>query len=190
MIRETCTFVVDPRSVSKGNHYHGAFILPLHFSGEPGKQEIDFASLRAPLTQILALLRPPSVRKSSDSDHDATAVGTAEEIEKQFQRELAESRARSSDARKARLEMAATKPRQVTVTTKVFVRNADVVLEVLERANGRCELCSNTAPFKKTSDGEPYLEVHHRKPLAQDGEDTVANAIALCPNCHRKAHFG
>ncbi|MFM0350878.1 HNH endonuclease [Paraburkholderia sp. RL17-347-BIC-D] len=27
-------------------------------------------------------------------------------------------------------------------------------------------------------------------PLAQGGPDTVANAIALCPNCHRERHYG
>ncbi|WP_256325004.1 HNH endonuclease signature motif containing protein [Nitrosomonas sp. Nm132] len=39
-------------------------------------------------------------------------------------------------------------------------------------------------------DGSPYLEVHHKIPLAFGGEDTVVNAIALCPNCHREAHYG
>jgi len=38
--------------------------------------------------------------------------------------------------------------------------------------------------------GTPYLEVHHRVPLAENGEDTVENAVAICPNCHRKAHDG
>ncbi len=27
------------------------------------------------------------------------------------------------------------------------------------------------------------------KHLANNGDDTVENAIALCPNCHRKAHY-
>ncbi|WP_442967956.1 HNH endonuclease [Rheinheimera sp.] len=36
----------------------------------------------------------------------------------------------------------------------------------------------------------PYLEVHHRIPLAEKGEDTLENAIELCPNCHIQAHFG
>jgi 5-methylcytosine-specific restriction protein A len=26
--------------------------------------------------------------------------------------------------------------------------------------------------------------------LSTGGEDTLENAIALCPNCHRRAHFG
>ncbi|WP_342542729.1 HNH endonuclease signature motif containing protein [Paenisporosarcina sp. FSL H8-0542] len=36
----------------------------------------------------------------------------------------------------------------------------------------------------------PYLEVHHIKRLADNGEDSVENAIAVCPNCHRELHFG
>ncbi|HDR7378766.1 TPA: HNH endonuclease [Bacillus toyonensis] len=39
-------------------------------------------------------------------------------------------------------------------------------------------------------DGTPYLEVHHVVPLATGGEDSVENAVALCQNCHRKAHYG
>jgi len=27
-------------------------------------------------------------------------------------------------------------------------------------------------------------------PLSEGGEDTLENAIALCPNCHRKMHYG
>ncbi|MGH8437576.1 MAG: HNH endonuclease [Pseudomonas sp.] len=33
-------------------------------------------------------------------------------------------------------------------------------------------------------------EVHHKVRLADGGLDTVENAIAVCPNCHRQAHFG
>ncbi|SFB88291.1 HNH endonuclease [Marinospirillum celere] len=57
-----------------------------------------------------------------------------------------------------------------------------------ERENGQA--CGTPAPFNRKSDGTPYLEVHHKTPLALGGEDTVENAIALCPNCHRKAHYG
>ncbi|MGX5612966.1 HNH endonuclease [Bacillus toyonensis] len=34
------------------------------------------------------------------------------------------------------------------------------------------------------------MEVHHVVPLAQGGEDSIENAIGICPNCHRKAHYG
>jgi 5-methylcytosine-specific restriction protein A len=62
--------------------------------------------------------------------------------------------------------------------------------EALERANGYCERCRATAPFKRAANGSPYLEVHHVVPLAEGGEDSIENATALCPNCHRELHFG
>ncbi len=68
-----------------------------------------------------------------------------------------------------------------------FVRDPNVVAWVLNNANGVCEACSNPAPFTR-ADGTPYLEVHHVRPLEEQGPDTVDNAAALCPNCHRRMH--
>lgn len=42
-----------------------------------------------------------------------------------------------------------------------------------------CELCGWC---------ECTCDVHHRKPLARGGRNTIENAIVLCPNCHRIAH--
>lgn len=81
----------------------------------------------------------------------------------------------------------------------VYPRNPDVVAEVLDRAKGFCECCKKPAPFnrkeKQNKDNpeyksEPYLEVHHKIFLSQGGGDTVENAEALCPNCHREKHYG
>ena len=36
----------------------------------------------------------------------------------------------------------------------------------------------------------PYVEVHHIKRLADDGEDTLKNVACLCPKHHREIHFG
>lgn len=81
-------------------------------------------------------------------------------------------------------------PRTRPVVSLVYERNPYVVVEVLSRANGTCERCKSQAPFKRRKDNTPYLEVHHRVRLADGGEDTVENAVALCPNCHRQLHFG
>lgn len=81
-------------------------------------------------------------------------------------------------------------PDEYEVITRTFKRDAYVIAEVLLRANGICERCGKEAPFKRASDGTPYLEVHHKKMLADGGEDTVENAIAVCPNCHRELHYG
>ncbi len=95
----------------------------------------------------------------------------------------------SPSSRQARLATAPKIPDRITTTSTSFRRNPDVVAEVLLRANGTCERCLQPAPFLRASDGTPYLEVHHSVMLAFGGEDTVANAIALCPNCHRAAHY-
>lgn len=92
--------------------------------------------------------------------------------------------------RRNRLKNANPEPKKVWRNVAVYVRNPDVVAEVLHRAMGKCGECGNAAPFFRSSNGTPYLEVHHRKKLSDGGDDTVENAVALCPNCHRKKHFG
>ena len=70
-----------------------------------------------------------------------------------------------------------------------YQRDAAVKAWVLQQANGKCESCGQPAPFNG-SDGLPFLEVHHVRQLAENGADTVTNTVALCPNCHRDAHYG
>lgn len=93
-------------------------------------------------------------------------------------------------ARKKRLAAASPLPTKVQVISHAYRRNSDVVAEVRKRAKGKCELCKKDAPFLRKSDGSPFLEIHHIVTLADGGADTVANAKALCPNCHRQMHFG
>lgn len=107
-----------------------------------------------------------------------------------FNADIIKALKESPESRKRFLDKAPKKPERKTVETTIFVRNPYVVAEVLDRARGNCERCKSTAPFLRKSDGSPYLEVHHKIPLSEDGDDTVENAIALCPNCHRELHFG
>ena len=72
----------------------------------------------------------------------------------------------------------------------VHNRNEYVKVFVLRRAKGYCEKCGKFAPFLKDDEATPFLEVHHIMPLSEGGKDIVKNAIALCPNCHRHAHYG
>ncbi len=119
----------------------------------------------------------------------ATALETLSEVQRGLSAGVAAASAGSRAARLQRLREAPELPVQISVVTSVFLRNPDVVAEVLFRANGICEGCRNGAPFVRASDGSPYLEVHHRVQLAQGGTDTVENAQALCPNCHRQRHY-
>ncbi|MCH5250576.1 MAG: HNH endonuclease [Lachnospiraceae bacterium] len=56
------------------------------------------------------------------------------------------------------------------------------------RAAGVCQLCNKPAPFYNKN-GEAYLECHHIIWLAKGGADEINNAVALCPNCHKKMHI-
>jgi 5-methylcytosine-specific restriction protein A len=78
------------------------------------------------------------------------------------------------------------KPEQTQSSGKSYVRDPEVRAWVRQQARGKCEGCGEPAPFEKS--GNPFLEVHHVKHLAQEGSDRPSNAVALCPNCHRRCH--
>ena len=80
------------------------------------------------------------------------------------------------------------KPKRSSVAVDRFYRDPTVVAWVLENADGVCEVCKEPAPFSRDK-GAPYLEVHHVRPLAEDGPDSICNAVACCPNCHRGLHY-
>jgi 5-methylcytosine-specific restriction protein A len=81
------------------------------------------------------------------------------------------------------------KPVAVVTTSQAYVRDPLVKAWVLQNAHGRCEACGNPAPFTG-EDREPFLESHNVRPLADGGSDKITNAVALCPNCHRRCHLG
>ena len=108
----------------------------------------------------------------------------------EFKAAVVASQQDSDASRTTRLLQANPMPSVQVVTSRVYRRNPDVVAAVLSRAKGVCEACASAAPFTRRHDGTPYLEVHHVVLLAEGGQDTVQNAKALCPNCHRKAHHG
>lgn len=81
-------------------------------------------------------------------------------------------------------------PPQKEVRSFQYERDPKVVAYVLKEAKGICYDCNNRGPFISRITSMPYLEVHHVKMLKDGGEDTVNNAVALCPNCHKKRHYG
>ncbi len=130
------------------------------------------------------------IGKRGDVISKSAGPKTYKDLETDLQAKVTWSLQDSSANREARLAKAAKKPKKLTITTVAYERNPDVAAQVLVNAKGKCEVCGKNAPFRRKSDNTPYLEVHHRKPLSEGGEDTVANAIALCPNCHRNMHYG
>lgn len=76
--------------------------------------------------------------------------------------------------------------KQKTCITKV-ARSPYIVELARHFAKGICQLCKKNAPFI-SKDNKPFLEVHHIEWLSEGGSDTIKNAVAVCPNCHRKLH--
>lgn len=111
-------------------------------------------------------------------------------LDEELEKAISASSRDSDEMLKKRLSEAPTIPDKVQTISYDFRRNPDVIVFVLKRANGKCELCGSDAPFYRASDGSAYLEVHHWVTLSDGGEDTIENAAALCPNCHKQAHFG
>lgn len=81
-------------------------------------------------------------------------------------------------------------PQKFNVVSTQYVRNPYISEYVKRKSNCICQDCKEPAPFVNRQTGEPYLETHHVIPLSEGGKDTLNNVIALCPNCHRKRHYG
>lgn len=79
-------------------------------------------------------------------------------------------------------ELGTDMPAQRFMIRSEYRRDRKVRAAVLERAQS-CERqgCGNHRPYKS------FLDVHHI--LSVRMGDRVWNCVALCPNCHREAHF-
>jgi len=140
--------------------------------------------------EMLEEFTPDLFIRDDDENLPKAAVANSRALQLKFQENINQAKRLSPIERALRSSNYPTKPKRVLTTVWAFQRNECVVVDVLIRAKGQCEVCESAAPFVKKRSGEPYLEIHHKIPLAEDGDDTVENAIALCPNCHREAHHG
>lgn len=91
------------------------------------------------------------------------------------------------ELREAALQSAPTESTNKEKRAVAYYRSAAITKYVVRRSKGSCEGCKDQAPFD-TRTG-PYLECHHVHRLADGGPDHPENVVALCPNCHRGAHY-
>ena len=108
-------------------------------------------------------------------------------IEENEQQKLAKIRKLSDQKLEEQAKSFGGKAGIVTVQNRQYTRNLYVAEFAKRRAQGICQLCLQPAPFNDEF-GKPYLETHHIVWLSREGEDSVSNTVALCPNCHRKMH--
>ncbi len=88
----------------------------------------------------------------------------------------------------ARAKSAKRKPIKQQTTTTTYSRDSSIIAFVHRRSGYKCEMptCEYVG-FKKTNGGQ-YIETHHITPLFRGGDDSIDNAAALCPTCHRMMH--
>ncbi|MCE4957997.1 HNH endonuclease [Macrococcoides caseolyticum] len=78
---------------------------------------------------------------------------------------------------------------------KRYRRNILAVKKAKESANWICEFDEKHVTFINNFDKKPFVEAHHLIPMSiQDlfiySIDIPDNIICLCPNCHRRIHYG
>ena len=86
------------------------------------------------------------------------------------------------------------KQEKVINEKSAYARNPEIAKKCIVLSNYKCNLDENHESFI-TKKGKPYMEAHHLIPISyQDyfeySLDVEANIISLCPNCHRKLHYG
>jgi hypothetical protein len=113
---------------------------------------------------------------------------TAEPMPDELGRQLARSVNPAKIIAKAKLRTGP--PPKRTRQISDFVRDPYIVAAALARAQDQCEMQNCKSQLFQRDDDRSYLEVHHIVPLGEGGDDTLINAAALCPSCHRELHFG
>lgn len=66
---------------------------------------------------------------------------------------------------------------------------------VIECSDHKCEYDNSHISFIQEKNRQQYVEAHHIIPLKyqykfENSLDVYANVISLCPNCHRRIHYG
>jgi 5-methylcytosine-specific restriction enzyme A len=75
------------------------------------------------------------------------------------------------------------------LTIAQYRQRSDLIKRyALLRSGGKCEGCGSEPPFVDDA-GNGFLEVRHINRLADEGIDAPENVAAVCPNCHRRAHY-
>ncbi|MGL6103724.1 MAG: MrcB family domain-containing protein [Exiguobacterium acetylicum] len=155
----------------------------------------DFRSLLEIYNKIVVLLNGRNAEELNDYlllEDDLEFLETDEES---FQKLANELKVDSFDKSKEE-----PRPPKTVVTDNLgktrYPRSAKEAALALVRANYLCELDENHETFLSKSTGQRYAEAHHFVGISNHPKfpevdlDRAANIVCLCPNCHRKIHYG
>ncbi|WP_214776036.1 DUF3578 domain-containing protein [Exiguobacterium sp. s37] len=170
--------------------YYDASSLPDEF-----EMINDFRSLLETYNKIVVLLNGRNAEELNDYlllEDDLEFLETDEES---FQKLANELKVDFSDEPKEE-----PRPPKTVVTDNLgktrYPRSAKEAALALARANYTCELDENHETFLSKSSGQKYAEAHHFVGISNHPKfpevdlDRAANIVCLCPNCHRKIHYG
>ena len=96
----------------------------------------------------------------------------------------------------SRVESYGAVPSVRSVPADRYSREAKYGFEALERAGYQCEVDPSHASFVSARTRRQYMECHHIVPVFAVRDfpgstlDSPQNIASLCPNCHRKIHYG
>jgi hypothetical protein len=115
---------------------------------------------------------------------EASVADTEQEVRRLSEKSLDELMAAYQNRKQPK------KPARRTTQQAIYDRSALVIAIARKRAESRCEVSGCTSPTFLTDEDAPFVEIHHLLPLANGGDDTIANAACLCPIHHREIHYG
>lgn len=151
--------------------------------------KIQLYSTEEPYTYILEIIDKGLNEWRNYREGEVTGLVLKKKADEEEQKIVNSLMKLSQDEILKRIKTKPQKPQKRRFYSEKFLRDPLVVVFVIKRSKGFCELCEDEAPFLKDDDLY-YLEAHHVKPLSKGGDDTPNNVVALCPNCHRLLHHG
>lgn len=93
------------------------------------------------------------------------------------------------------LDVPKEKIRKNSQTTSYYIRDIKTSRNAILNSNFTCEINPEHKSFISKITQENFVEAHHLVPISYYDDfnksiDIEANIISLCPNCHKKIHYG
>lgn len=142
-----------------------------------GTGQIDRSLLNAEVVRLGLDLSGAPPMGLAGPQNEGVVTGALDALMKRYQRALAAG-------------VFQVRPPTAITSTQTFVRNPLVAEIARLRASSKCEVPGCTVPTFIADSDSTFCEVHHVTPLSEGGDDSIENAICLCPVHHREAHHG